>query len=259
MLSPAGTEILAICVLAGIGLALAACVAGWFRRLPMRPTQATMFFLNVLLARILWRVQVKGRFAVGADQGAVIICNHISPIDPSFIYMLTNRVVHWMVAREFCEHPVMRWLLVDECASIPVSRGGIDTAATKNAIRYARNGELVGMFPEGRINTTDRVLLPGRPGAALIALKARVPVVPCYVWGSPNNGTPWGSFLMSARVKFVMGEPIDISEFYGREGERGVLEELTKRFLVEMARLAGQSDYQPELAGRFYKPGLIDD
>ena len=52
------------------------------------------------------------------------------------------------------------------------------------AIRYAQEGGLVGLFPEGRVNTTDELLLPGRPGAALIALRARVPVIPCYVQGA---------------------------------------------------------------------------
>ncbi len=82
-----------------------------------------------------------------------------------------------MVAKEFCVHPAMSWFF-NTMQAIPVNRRGVDTAATKLAIRYASQGDLVGLFPEGRINDTGALLLPGRPGAALIALKARVPVVP---------------------------------------------------------------------------------
>jgi 1-acyl-sn-glycerol-3-phosphate acyltransferase len=117
----------------------------------------------------------------------------------------------------------------------------------------------LGMFPEGRINRTDQTLLPGRPGAALIALKARVPVVPCYISGSQFNGSIVGSLLLPAKVHVKVGEPIDLSPYYGRERDREVLRELTRRFLKEIARLAGDNDFEPQLAGRFYKPGRADE
>ena len=59
---------------------------------------------------------------------------------------------------------------------------------------------------------------------------------------------------MPARVRLEIGEPIDLSPYFGREGEREVLDELTLRFLRAIAELAGQPDYQPQLAGRFYNP-----
>ena len=72
---------------------------------------------------------------------------------------------------------------------------------------------------------------------------------------SPYGGTVWSAFLIRARVRLTLGRPIDVSEFYGRQREREVLEILTKRLLKEIALLAGEADYRPELAGRFYKPG----
>ena len=116
----------------------------------------------------------------------------------------------------------------------------------------------MGLFPEGRINIGRDVLLPGRPGAALIALRARVPVIPCYVSGSPYSGTTLGPLVTPAKVRLVMGEPLDISAFYGRDGEREVLEELTRQFLRAIARLAGCPDFHPSLAGRFYKDEPAD-
>jgi 1-acyl-sn-glycerol-3-phosphate acyltransferase len=123
-------------------------------------------------------------------------------------------------------------------------------------MRYARQGDLVGMFPEGRVNTTNRLLLPGRPGAALVALKARVPVIPCYISGSPNDGTTLGFLFMPARTRLIVGQPIDISEYYDHDSDRGVLEQLTLRFMREIARLAGAPNYEPQLAGKRWKPGM---
>lgn len=258
MFSAATTQMLAMCVLSAIGLALGiwAVIEVW--RSPLSPAQSIVYALNYLIARILWRARIGGRLSIRLGQGAVIICNHRGPLDSSFIALAVDRVVHWMVAKEYCLHPVLKWLF-RICESIPVGRQGIDTAATKLAIRYAQSGELIGLFPEGRINATDQLLLPGRPGAALIALKARVPVVPCYVTGSPYDGTVWGCLFMPAKVHLEVGRPIDLSPYYGREDDREVLKDLTRQFLAELAKLAGHPDFQPQLAGRFPKAGLLND
>ena len=183
----------------------------------------------------------------------MIVCNHRCPLDPSFIAITVPRIVHWMVAKEYCEHPAFRWLL-HVCGVIPVSRGGIDTAATKAAIRLVESGGLVGVFPEGRINTTGQTLLPGRPGAAMIALKARAPVVPCCIRGAPYDGTAVGCLFMPATARLMIGPPLDLSAYYDRDGERAALDEVTRLMLQAMARLAGDSTFEPQLAGRVYKP-----
>ena len=67
-----------------------------------------------------------------------------------------------MVAGEYWKYPVMA-LVFRTLGCIPVGRRGVDTAATKQAIRLANEGGLVGLFPEGRINTSSELLLPGRP------------------------------------------------------------------------------------------------
>ena len=251
------TEVLALGLLGAIGVTIAALVAILFGRSPFTPAQSVVFGVNYLLVRLWWRARASGPLPLSPEEGGVIVCNHRSPADPLFIYLTTLRVVHWMVAREYTVHPVGAWFF-RVCGTISVNRGGIDTGSTKAAIRQVQNGELVGLFPEGRINTTDRVLLPGRAGAALIALKARAPVVPCYVKGSPFRGSILGCLLIPAKVEIVVGPRIDLSEYFDRGTDRAVLQELTRRFLSEIAKLAGSPHYEPELAGRFHKPSEDD-
>ncbi len=219
--------------------------------------QAVLAFSNLCIAKILWRATISGPLPVASDEGAVIICNHSSGVDPMIIQLCTDRVVHWMVAREYYEMPGLNRAF-RATGTIPVNRGGVDTAATKMAIRLAQQGGLVGLFPEGRINLTSDLLLPGRPGAALIALRAKVKVIPCYVTGVPYNGTPLGSYFMAGRAHVNVGQPIDLSQDYGREGDKSVLQEITKVFLVEIAKLAGVPDFQPQIAGRNWKSGEPD-
>jgi 1-acyl-sn-glycerol-3-phosphate acyltransferase len=253
MLSPEVARIVAACILTLAGVVPLVWVLVLVRRMPLRPTQTFVWGVNFLVVRLLWRTRVYGRLEISPGQGAVIVANHCSAVDPCFIEIVVSGNVHWMVAKEYCQSKAFGWFLrIAEV--IPTNRGGIDTASTKAAIRLAQQGGLIGVLPEGRINTTAEMLLPGRPGAALIALKARVPVIPCYICGAPYDGTSYGALLMPANVRVRIGRPIDISAYYGREGEREVLEDLTRRFLKEIARLGGDPDFEPQLAGRFYKP-----
>ncbi len=246
----------------GCAAALVAALVLWiivaWQRSHFTFAQAFLCLVNRFLARVLWRVEVSGPLPVASSEGVVIVCNHSSGIDPLAIQLCTDRVVHWMVAKEYFAMPGLNWAF-RAVEAIPVNRGGIDTAATKLAIRYAQQGGQVGLFPEGRVNVTSDLLLPGRPGAALIALKARVNVVPVYVSGLPYDGTALGSLFMAGRGRVTVGEPIDLSSYFGREGDKSVLEDLTKRFLVEIARLAGVDDFEPRLAGRNWKSGPETD
>lgn len=249
MLSDTATVVLSWMILAGLAAAAIGRFLVYYRQFEYGLAHAPFHILNIIYTRIIWRTRIVGRMPLDRVRGAVIVCNHTCPMDPSFIQLASTRLPHWMVAREYYQQFGIRWIS-ELMGAIPVNRGGIDTAATKAAIRYAQEGDLVGLFPEGKINDTPELLLPGRSGAALIALKAETPVIPCFIRGAPYDGTAWGCFLMPAKVTITIGEPIDISRFYGQEPDKPVLEELTRIFLVEIAKLAGVPNYQPRIAGR---------
>jgi len=245
--------VLSIALLAASLVTVALLFVWWWKRSPLTLGQTLLWSGNYLIAKLLWDTRVEGELP--RHGGAIIVANHRSIVDPSFIQIAIRRVVYWMVAREYCEAPGLG-LLLRTFQVIPVGRGGVDTAATKLAIRLAKEGGLVGMFPEGRINEThDPILLPGRAGVALVALKARVPIIPVWIAGSPYDGTPIGPLKMRAHVRVKIGPTIDISTYFGREKEEGVTQEITLRVLKELAVLAGHPDFEPQLAGRRWKPG----
>jgi len=217
-------------------------------------SQWILYQLAYGLTRGLWHASVDRELPLQPGQGAVIVTNHCSSVDPFFIQLAVgSRKVHWMVAKEFVEHPAFGWFL-RRTEAIPTNRAGIDTAAIKQAIRYAAAGELVGMLPEGRINMSDDFLLPVRPGAALIALRAGVPLIPCYIQGAPYNKMPYSPFFMLARVHVHVGEPVDLSRYRQQESEPDAAAQLTLKAMGAIARLAGRHDFEPTLAGRRWKP-----
>lgn len=259
MLTPAQTWWLAVGV-------LIVFAAGWAwtawrdaQQSGFRPLQYPLYWFGLPFARILWRARIVGRWQLPVGQGAVVVCNHRSPVDPAFIALGTKRGVHWMVAREYFSVPVFgTWLRMLE--AVPTRRGGVDTAAVKMTIRLARRGETVGIFPEGKINRTDDLLLPLRSGAVAIALTARVPIVPCYIVGSPYDGkSVYTFFFCPSKTVLTLGDPIDLSEYYDRHDDRELLDRLTLEVGRAMMRLAGKPDYEPELAGRRRRDGNRGD
>lgn len=243
----------AVLFLLAVLAAPVAAVAWGLLRSQMSPVQCLLWGLAYLLVKFRWRARWEGKLPVEEGRGAIIVCNHRSSVDPFFIQTATLRKVHWMVAREYCEHPAFRWFL-RTCEVIPVGRGGIDTAATKAALRIVEAGGIVGMFPEGRINMTDELLLPIRPGAAHIALKTGAPLVPCFVEGSPYDRVPWSPLLMSARVVVRYGQPVETQQTSDREDAPDEVQNLMRQCIGQIAQLAGRSEFVPQFAGRQWKP-----
>lgn len=226
------------------------------RRCPLTPAQNFLLFVNRLLTSLLWRTTAPSDVPLPPGRGGVIVSNHRSSVDPFFVQRSTQRPIHWMVAKEYVVHPAFRWFLTT-CEVIPVNRGGIDTAATKIALRYVQQGGAIGMFPEGRINTTDKPLISVRPGAAMVAIKTRAVLLPCYISGSPYRGTAWSPLTMTARVFVRYGTPLDAAEYADRiergEDEAALTQELLRCAVKEIARLAGHPHFEPEMAGRSWK------
>jgi 1-acyl-sn-glycerol-3-phosphate acyltransferase len=219
----------------------------------LSPVQCFLWAGAYLLCKFLWRTRWFNAPQLPAGIGGIIVCNHRSSVDPFFVQSATGRKIHWMVAREYCVHPAFGPFL-RACEVIPVGRGGIDTAATKSAIRLAASGEIVGMLPEGRINMSEEFMLPARPGAALVAIKAGVPIIPCYIDGAPYRRYPWSPFTMPARVEVKFGEPLYPAQFAAGNGDDNVAQEFTRAVLKRIAALAGQHEFEPTFAGRNWKP-----
>lgn len=235
---------------------LAAAIIAWailaLRGSDLNPLQCVLWAIAYLLCKFLWRTRWLSRPKLPRGQGAIVVCNHRSSVDPFFVQSSTGRKIHWMVAREYCQHAAFGAFL-RSCEVIPVGRGGIDTAATKLAIRLAQSGDIVGMLPEGRINMSEEFMLPVRPGAALVAIKAGVPVIPCYIHGAPYRRTVASPLFMSANVEVRFGEPLDPNDF-GGDGHERQAEHFTRAIVRAIAQLADKPYFEPQMAGRKWKP-----
>jgi len=222
--------------------------AGCARRSHLNFAQALLWMPAAMITLFQWNTRVHGRLN-GLSTGAILISNHRSSVDGFFIQMACDKPVGYLVAREYVEIPVLRYLF-RFLGMIPVGRQGVDTQATKRAIREAASGRLVLMFPEGRLNTTSDLMQSCRPGAVLVAIRAGVPIVPFYVQDITFTNTILKPFISRARVQLYVGEPIDVVKLSQGKTDKQTLGEILQLCLQEIAKLAGEVDWEPQLAGR---------
>jgi 1-acyl-sn-glycerol-3-phosphate acyltransferase len=202
-------------------------------RLGIRLLQA----FDVCYARIYHRVNVVSPLQLPKHGPAILICNHISGLDPMLIQSVCPRMIVWMMAREYYEIPAVKWAF-KMVEAIPVDRAGRDLAATRSALRALEAGRILGVFPEGKIATT-RALLPFQTGVALMAVKSGVPVYPAYLDGTQRNKTMVQAFAYPNVASLAFGPVV---EFDRSSTSKEVLQAATDRFMEAVERLRGTSD-----------------
>jgi 1-acyl-sn-glycerol-3-phosphate acyltransferase len=182
---------------------------------------------------------------------AILVCNHISGLDPLLLQSVIPRLVTWMMAREYYDQRPIRWVF-ETVKAIPVERSGRDLTATRSALRALAQGRALGIFPEGKIET-ERNLLPFQTGVALMAIKTRAPVYPIYLEGTQRGMEMIPAFTIANHITMAFGPAV---EFDRRSTEKRALESAThaiqsavecqrKFVLANMGRSAELSDSIP--------------
>ncbi len=191
-----------------------------------------MPFLNVLrviCVPLLWLFRpfrFYGKRKV-KDGACVYICNHYRALDVLYPACTTWEGIHFLSKKEVSKHPVLGiflgWMKV-----IPVNRDGSDAKAVVEAIKCLKNGQKLGVFPEGTRNKTDAEFLPFKSGAALMAIKAKAPIQPMLIYKKPR------CFHMT---HIVMGEAFELSEYYDMKLTEEVLKEADQKLYDTMVEL----------------------
>lgn len=187
------------------------------------------------------------------DSGPVIvISNHVSYVDPIAVarYLIWHgRWPRFLGKAELWKMPVIGWL-ARGCRQIPVHRGTANASQALDAAAEAlEQGELVILYPEGT-RTRDPDLWPmvPRTGAARLALTTGVPVIPVASWGThevmPGRRLTLPRVFPRRRIRVIMGEPVDLSRWAGRENDSDAVREASNHLMEVVtglvARLRGE-------------------
>ena len=194
-----------------------------------------MALLDRFVARLWHHTVVRRRPCLPNEGAAILVCNHTSGLDPFILQSVLSRIVIWMMATEYYNIKAMTWFFraID---AIPVDRNGRDMASVRAGLRALREGRILGIFPEGRIETSDE-LLPFQTGVALMAIRTGVPVYPAFLDGTQRGKTMVKAFLRRNRVTVAFGPAI---EFDRSDTSREGLEAATERIKAAVERLRGK-------------------
>lgn len=243
------TAILVLVGYAALGLGLVGYQA-W--RCPSGPMIWFLYAAERLVCGMLWRVRGvdvhgnKARCPFPPDSGALIVANHRSPSDPIALWFdhhwregsSSIRPISFVMAREFYEKRGMQWFY-RVMRAIPLRRGEQDIAAVRAALTELKNGGLVGIFPEGRINFGPPGVAEANAGVAFLALSTSAPVYPVYIAGAPAARNMVKALIKSARIRLIYGQPLDLSHYRGQRKTPELLREVTDRIMSHVAELGG--------------------
>jgi 1-acyl-sn-glycerol-3-phosphate acyltransferase len=185
------------------------------------------------ILRGLFRLRVQGCENVPENGGCVLACNHLSNFDPWPLGMplWPHRWLRFMAKAELYWWPAKH--LLDAAGAFPVHRGRLDVEAVETAIRLARDGNVVVMFPEGTRRTkglAKRHRARSHSGAARIALEAGVPLVPAAVAGTDK-------LLTLGPLRIAYGAPLELDDLLAARDIRRASHEATDRLMERIAEL----------------------
>jgi 1-acyl-sn-glycerol-3-phosphate acyltransferase len=201
------------------------------------------------LTWLLARRRMEGLEHVPAQGPALLVCNHVSYLDPVYTAVFVHRarrVPRFLAKSSLWQIPLFGRVMRGS-RQIPVSRGSVDAGSSLFAARSAFDDDgVVVIYPEGTI-TRDRAGWPmaARSGAARLALdRGDVPVIPLVHWGTLSVYDHYRRrFRPSWRTTITVraGEPVPMDDLRARVGPDGpegaLLREATERMMAAVRAL----------------------
>jgi len=204
-------------------------------------------FLGRPLIRVAFRVRDYGRQHVPPSGPAILAGNHRSYMDPVILWCISPRPVSFMAKKELF-HGFLGWAL-PRLWSFPVDRSGADRAALQRGKDILSQGEMVGIFPEGTRQDAEQ-LGQAHGGAAFLALRAGVPVVPVGIVGTAHVWPRGQRLPKLRRVTVVYGEPVPPDQFPREGSRREQVDALTARIMERIAECVERAKELHDERGR---------
>ena len=214
-------------------------------------------FLGPVL-RLLYRPKLAGLENIPADGPAILAANHQSFLDDLLLPLVVpGRKVVFLAKADYFDKWYLRWFFKGANV-IPVRRENASAAeaALNTGVTALRDGNLVGIFPEGT-RSPDFRLYRGKTGVARMALEAQVPVIPVAILGT-FEAMPYDKKVPKpGKTELRFGKLLTFERYYDRPADRFVLRSVTDEIMYEIMMLSGQ-EYVDEYATK-HKNAAVEE
>jgi len=160
-------------------------------------------YLAMFLCSLGSRVKIFGRHHVPDEGPYIVVINHFSYIDPPFVIHALQKPISFLAASDQVIEAQFIWAPF-LYGFIPTDRTNLAPSTIKNSIRALKNGEVLGVFPEG--TSLSRVLRPAKNGAAFLSATAKTHLLPVGIVGLESA---WENIFRGVRpsVQVRIGKP----------------------------------------------------
>lgn len=152
--------------------------------------------------KICYNPTIIGRENIPSEGSILIVGNHKHLFDQCMTILATKRPIHYMAKKEYFDGCFAWFFKAAGCIS--VDRSKKDDKAVSLALDVLNNGEVLGLFPEGTRNRTDKILLPFKFGAVSMAKKTDSLIVPFGITGDYK--------FRSSNLTIRFGKPFKVGD-----------------------------------------------
>ena len=188
-------------------------------------------FLRFILApifKIYYSPTIIGKENIPKEGSILIVGNHKHLMDQCLAIISTKRVIHYMAKKEYFDGKFAWFFKLAGC--IPVDRSKKDENAKNSGLEVLKNGEVLGLFPEGTRNRTENFLLPFKFGAVSMANKTDSYLVPFGITGDYK--------FRSKNLTIRFGKPFKACDDLEKANKK--LEEEVAKLLRQNLKISGK-------------------
>ena len=200
-----------------------------------RATYRVVRSLVCWFTQVVTRMRIEGRERLPTTGAYVLAPVHRSYVDTPIVACLTRRRIRFMGKQEMWKYPRLGWFF-SALGAFPVNRGTADREALSRCITVLERGEPLVLFPEGERKDGPRVH-PLFGGAAFVAARAGVPIVPVGIGGSARVMPRHARMIHPKKVHVVIGDQIIVEVGASGRASRRAITEASEQLSVELQRL----------------------
>jgi len=184
-----------------------------------------------VIFKIFFALTINGRENIPRKQGAVLVSNHLSYLDPIVLGLTTPRKINYMAKEELFKNFLFRWVIT-KLGAFPVKRGRVDRLAYQKVLDLVKRDEIIAVFPEGTRGRGEEIGTLQK-GAVKLIFKTNLPVIPIIIKGTEKALPRGRKMIKLSKIKVYVGNPLKINKesiFYEKLTQK--MNDLFKEFSI---------------------------